>query len=220
MTANVWRCSGRGVVLALVATWAICAWTRADDPSGNTRTVSGQGTTEAAAKDTEKKREPSFSLRVRLKVETNDDDTRSLIESVVKRELRALGDVEAVDELANYEIEIVCVENTVAGRRTGFAISTVVHSPMDVDSFGKILDISIRPDANKDTTKELLLGFAKRRTRIETHELRIVPSDRLAKSCEAIVAEMDTKLFEFDRKVHRRLSDSKQQERRPPKGSD
>jgi len=124
----------------------------------------------------------------------------SEIESYVKRELRGLHDVSIEADLSSspdYLVEIVAVElENKAGTPTGYALSTVVVSPLSSDYISLVVSTC---GGNTNAYPGLIKSFSKY-SMAEKHDLRITDLDGLKTACEKIVAAIDSDCFETARK--------------------
>ena len=142
---------------------------------------------------------------IRVSVAVSAPETmRSETISFLTRELRALGDVEIVEDTPTYRVEVVALETAsrASTEPTGYAISAIVTRPVNLtlaktafELYGQGVDAELRSNLFKITEKtsaghEQILG----------HYLRIGPSDGLAKLCEGLIASIDGETFENARK--------------------
>lgn len=67
-------------------------------------------------------------VRVQLLIRA-DEDSQAVIENLLRKELRALGDVSLVNEKPDYEIRVIVMGSAVKEKNSGVAFSTVFLSP-------------------------------------------------------------------------------------------
>ena len=155
-----------------------------------------------------------WSASVVVKVSAQSELT-SQIESYVKRELRALHDVSLTEdqEHADYCISIVALQlSNRASDNAGYAISTVVSSPFKSETLSLIVSA-----AGGNTN--LLSAYSTNSTGLVTiqgHDLRIAPPNKLKRTCEELVAHIDSEYFEPDRQSFARMKAMLKQFRNPP----
>ena len=126
-------------------------------------------------------------FKVHVRVTIDDETTKSIFSSYVKRELRSLGDVDIVgvgDEW-EYMLDFVAIEQTYAStdRKTGtISIAWNVYK-----SASHLLDESSGLYFHGDVVFQPLL------------RLRVNSTENLDSSCKEIVAQFDTKNLEVIR---------------------
>jgi hypothetical protein len=142
-----------------------------------------------------------FSTKVMLTV-TAPEDIKSEIQSYIGRELRALADVTIVEEKPSWSISIIVVPTiTTAGRKLGFAFSTLITQPLHTEYLDKFAVCDEKSKANlrpSFTVAEIIQNFNLQTA--GSHELQVI--------CKRIIAEFDSKLLDFDRKAWQRSIES------------
>jgi hypothetical protein len=138
-------------------------------------------------------------IKVRVTVSAPDSMKAEAL-SFLTRELRALGDVEIVDTLPDYQIAVVALElsSRASTVTTGYAVSAIVGSPVKLTMLKNYLGDD---DANR------LFKVTGGCQQIYGHYLRITSPDRLAKLCESLIAEIDGDTFEGLRKSVRKFEE-------------
>ena len=145
------------------------------------------------------KQKPKF--RVAVLVGCDDENTKSFIESHIKRELRSLQDVEIVGIgiAGGYNLSIVAIEMKSSGRKNGtIAVSYVFTKTFDPfslrDKIKKLAKGNILPLQLDGEVTDLMWLHED-----PTHGLRTGITDALDKICKGIVVDFDTKMLEPDR---------------------
>lgn len=139
-----------------------------------------------------------FSVEVNVK--SDDENTKSLIESYLKRELRSLQDVEIVDTGKGIIIDIVSIEieYKVSGNKTGQmayayrfsrSASTEDDFPFITNYFTENRE-KIPVDVRLDLVKLVFFN--------ENYEMgiRYFQTNELKRECEALIAKFDTSVLE------------------------
>jgi hypothetical protein len=132
--------------------------------------------------------EPKFNVSVEV-----SGDATNEISSFLTRELRELPDVAiAAPGEAEYEISIVSLQISGAGRPTGFALSILATSRIDASAWSLIV-----------SSNELAVvqGVTKDLRTVELQKIKILPADGLKTSCQSIVADIDRTILERQRKL-------------------
>lgn len=126
---------------------------------------------------------------------TADNSIKSDIESYIKRELRALNDIDLYATKPDYEIQLIAIKpgNTIA-------ISVIVLNKLDFTAYLNNTLSSKGIDAK--TKKDLVDTFAVKES-IRQHFLYSDSAYNLSELCKSIVAKIDTDNFEFIRKLDR-----------------
>ena len=136
-------------------------------------------------------------IRVQLVISDKQEGFEYQIASYFTRELRKLGDVVLVDSFPHIRIGIVALQNTNrANYETGYTISICVTSrtcliPIRISAYNWM------PESKRvtfDQTLNTLDGI------LVEHMVRIVPPEGLQQECTEIVAEIDGRDFEAERK--------------------
>ena len=123
-----------------------------------------------------------------------DPRTSDQVEIFLKRELRSLGDVDVTDEDPDYILSIVPLKNqNQAGVVTGYTISVLLTSPVATNVLHYIVDADSLTNAQR---------FCSGLVRVEDHEVVVCPPGELRKTCEGLIATIDTQNFEPTRKVN------------------
>lgn len=132
---------------------------------------------------------------------TADTSIKSDIESYIKRELRALNDIDLYATKSDYEIRLVAIKPS-----NVVAISVIVLQKFDFTAYlnnslsSKIIDAK--------TKKDLIDTFAVKES-VEQHFLFSDSTYNLAELCKSIVASIDAKTFEKERELNRFLDSYK-----------
>lgn len=118
------------------------------------------------------------------------DDCRADAESYFRRELRSLGDISVDDGQPNYQLEVILEPNRLSGanRIIGYSASITVCSPLQADTLTFL-------SVTNPTAVATLTNYVS----ISTH--RLVANSDLRKLCSAVVTDIDTTIFEPDRKM-------------------
>lgn len=118
------------------------------------------------------------------------------LESLIKRELRGLHDVDIAETNGDFILEIVCAQATV-GPLPVYSLSVVFSQAADT-SLAKFYAIPERTGALESYLSTLREN--------KFHQSIVCGRDDLQKKCENIVAHIDTQYFETERKnFHRTL---------------
>ena len=140
-----------------------------------------------------------FSGRVQVDV-TARETIKGQIESYLTRELRSLGDVVVTDESPEWQLLVIAVETTSAGRVNGVALSVVVLKPLD-NTF--ILD------ATREEAKELVTVITSSAlVDYNGNSLRVGPLNGLRSMCDKIIVEFDTNELKPARKLWQSMIES------------
>ena len=143
-----------------------------------------------------------FDVRVDLVGE--DESTKNLIESYIKRELRSLQDVNIMpdDKYATYLLELVFVEPTyeASGRKKGdIAISYVFKEKFS--AYKELIPFLIKECPKlEDASKKLEIGLKTINLDIVYHHGVITDdTEEVTKLCKKIVANFDINVLEKQR---------------------
>lgn len=129
---------------------------------------------------------------------TADDPIKSDIESYVKRELRALGDIDLYASKPDYEIRLIAIQPGSA-----VAISTLVLQKFDFTVYlNKVLTSK---GVDEKTKKDL--SFLATKESVEQYFLNSHSINNLSEMCKSIVASIDADTFESERKLRRLIND-------------
>jgi len=136
------------------------------------------------------------TIKIGVSVDVSADDSiKSDIESYVKRELRALNDIDLYASKPDFEIQLVAIKPG-----TAVAISVVVLRKYDWTSYidrtlpSKIIDAKTK----NDLIKTLAVNES-----INQHFLFSDAAYNLSDLCKTIVARIDANTFEDERKLNR-----------------
>ena len=140
-----------------------------------------------------------------VSITCEDESLKNLIESNVKRELRALHDVEIVElwgDVYTYELTIVLLENERNGTKTGqLSIATMYMRKIPVRAlepyFSKPFPYDISADPNIHTDPNISLPFygGNYNLRVNSH-----PRADVKNYAQSIVAQFDIEMLEPQRK--------------------
>lgn len=144
-------------------------------------------------------RDFSDRFKVYVDVACDDESTKAAVESYIKRELRALRDVDIMTKRdATYFLGIVVLEDRLTdGRKVGYTIAYCYYSR--VARPPRLDHISGQTDEVRDYLR-LVESFA-----VLPPDLGLVagPKDSLKWLCERVVVKFDTGLLELIRKQRR-----------------
>ncbi len=129
---------------------------------------------------------------------TADDPIKSDIESYVKRELRALGDIDLYATKPDYEIRLIAIKPGSA-----IAISTLVLQKYDFTVY--LNNILTSKGVDEKTKKDL--SFLATKESVEQYFLNSNSIYNLSEMCKSIVASIDADTFESERKLKRLIND-------------
>ena len=129
---------------------------------------------------------------------TADDPIKSDIESYVKRELRALGDIDLYATKPDYEIRLIAIKPGSA-----VAISTLVLQKYDFTVY--LNNILTSKGVDEKTKKDL--SFLATKESVEQYFLNSNSIYNLSEMCKSIVASIDADTFENERKLKRLIND-------------
>lgn len=142
----------------------------------------------------------SRAIKVGLSVSSSDERLKNEITSYITREFRALKDVEIVNSSQEIELQVVVVPaRTINGTSLGFGISYIVVRPFNKDRLRNMLSEEHKSDPLTGMDSLLYLS---------DHQLELIPNDRLATSCQSLVANFDTEHLDGIRKFHTMLARS------------
>ena len=138
----------------------------------------------------------SFSVRVQVSVEADNETVKSKVVSYVNRELRSLSDVVITDTGPQYRLDILVLEGTfVPGTPTGvIALSTVLMKPLKETFRGQALKVLLE---NKGS--EWFFEYLKDQNLFISHWVQTGGTKDLRSLCEELVAVVDSKYFEAAR---------------------
>lgn len=119
--------------------------------------------------------------------------------SYFSRELRALSDIEIVDQDPDFIIEVVGVQNQVSGTTVGYTLSTVLLRVMRSD----IVDIVAGADQTPAIYKQGLRNYMEGAGHMLWHNVRATSIGNFPTTCRTIIADIDGHAFEEDRKTWR-----------------
>ena len=143
-----------------------------------------------------------FRFKVDVKISCDDENIKSTIESYIKRELRALRDVDIVtkfgktgvdNEDAVYFLEIVVVGDRITGYSIAYCFYSRVAHPPRLDHIHGLTEV-----------KDYLEGVKLLAVIPPTLGVMRGPAETLKEACEHIVVNFDTKLLDFTRTMRRR----------------
>ena len=117
------------------------------------------------------------------------------IESYIKRELRALNDIDLYSIDPDYEISLVAIE---PGEIV--AISVLVVSKTD---YTKFINRNLSSKNIDSKTREDLIQTLGTKKLVESHSLASNSVHRLAELCKSIVGDIDVSVFEPEREVRK-----------------
>lgn len=143
---------------------------------------------------------PKF--RVKVSVTCEDDNTKSLIESYIKRELRSLQDVEIIDTKHGFVIDIVAIEMEyeVSGNKTGYmAYAYRFSRSASLDDLPVITNYF---SENREKIPVEVRANLVNLYRLSEHYgmwIRFFKTKDLKSECEQLVANFDTGILEPDR---------------------
>lgn len=163
------------------------------------------------SKDTIEITELQFDVYVKLVCD--DNTTKTMIESHIKRELRSLGDVEIVDEdEAKYILNLITIShNTKIGNKTG-QVSIAVMSISKSIPVNALIELALTK--NTALPKKDVLAIVKKWESYPTlydfpdlyYLIVNIKDNDLPKTCREIVAEFDIKGLEPMRKFYKKLT--------------
>jgi hypothetical protein len=131
---------------------------------------------------------PKFNVSVEV-----SGDATNEISSFLTRELRELPDVAiAQPGEAEYEISIVSLKISVAGKPNGYALSILATSRIDASAWSFVVS---------SNELSVVQGITKDLRTVELQEIKILPPDGLKAICQSIVADMDRTILERQRKL-------------------
>jgi hypothetical protein len=142
------------------------------------------------------------TIRVQIDV-TASEAIKNEVSSYLKREFRALGDVEQVDKKPYLRIRIMAMSlSSVTGHNAGFALSVLVTRPVDVEWLNNYYSTTL--NANQ---LELLNALIKNSEGVFDTLLRIGGSNDLQQMCKKLVADIDADYIEPERKFEQKMDD-------------
>ena len=152
-----------------------------------------------------------FRVQVRI---TADSSLESRIGSIVRRELRALGDVVITDTNPEYKIEIIAMqlETGATKRVTGYAMTSSALHVIQPSEFSGFEDRSDGFFMSRELAKFLVeyFSFAGYGNPVD-YRLFAGSLDDLRVSCEKLVAGFDSEVLEFRRTILRRAREEREQ---------
>ena len=138
----------------------------------------------------------SFSVRVQVSVQAENESVTSKIVSYVSRELRSLGDVVVTDHEPKFRLRILAVELFASGTPTGsIAFATVLIKPFKESAQGQTLKVILE---NKDS--EWAFAYFKDKDLFITHWVHNGATKDLRSLCEDPVAKIDSQYIEPERR--------------------
>ena len=142
-------------------------------------------------------------LSVEVRVVSDDENTKPLIESYLKRELRSLQDVEIVDTGNRFLIVIVAFEPEykVSGNKTGYMAAAYRFSrTAHPDNYPHLRDYYFKNfEKIPQEVEDDLWRLRTFSESIYTMGVRFFDTDGLKRECEELVAKFDTKVLELER---------------------
>ena len=137
---------------------------------------------------------PKFHVCV--KVTSDDENTKTLIESYINRELRSLGDVKVVTSMdTSHFLKVVAAERDSHWHKTGsVAIAVCFYR------YSNIPEFYIKPDL-LEMWQDLYISSMYTEPRVLS---LLYPKKDLRRACEYITAIMDQEKFEPMRKIFNR----------------
>lgn len=126
---------------------------------------------------------------------TADDSIKSNVESYIKRELRALNDIDLYTSKPDYEIRLIAINPSNA-----VAISVIVIHKYD---FTEYLNNSLSSKTVGAKTKEEFIKTFAVQESVVQYFLRSDSASNLEQLCKSIVASVDTDTFERERTLNR-----------------
>lgn len=155
-----------------------------------------------------------YSTTVTLKI-TAEDEIKNQVYSYISRELRALGDVQllednsvwAVKSNTEWVIQIIAMQQENKDRRIiGWVMSSVILKPILRDRDFKlfILNKALKGEYDEKLWQEL---FEQLRTSciVSGHGIRSGSPEDLQSNCKDIVADFDSECLKESRKFHQQL---------------
>jgi hypothetical protein len=137
-----------------------------------------------------------FQISVEVRA---DDNTKPAVESYLKRELRSLRDVAVVDD-GHFKLSVIVVPIERTAGRSGYALSVAQITQFNTNLLTQF--------TYKLPTNELT-ELNKRVSEFPIHEghgVRVCGTDDLRKTCEAIIADIDTGWLEDYRRSSREIN--------------
>lgn len=140
---------------------------------------------------------PANAQTTKIKVDVDvsaDDSIKSDIESYIKRELRALNDIDLYASKPDFEIQLVAIKPGSA-----VAISVVVLRKYDWTSY---IDKTLPSKIIDTKTKNDLIKTVAISESINQHFLFSDTAYNLSDLCKTIVARVDANTFEYERQLN------------------
>ncbi len=145
-----------------------------------------------------KSRRDTEAFRITLSVDSSDE-SKSRIESYIRRELRSLGDVTLVETNSSVAIRLVGIDlKSRADRPQGYAISVVVAAPFPARAYLGMPMFACLTEHDRKNVEEGLRKYELP----EFHSLFVCGQDELKTSCDHIVAAVDSSVLEPQRKLN------------------
>lgn len=120
-----------------------------------------------------------------------DGGIKSDIESYVKRELRALNDINIYALNPKFEIQLVAIDPS-----SVIAISYVVIRKNDFTSY---VNTNVNPRITDPKVREFVTKSLAVKSYVSLHGIQSSSAELLESLCKRIVAKIDTDVFEFER---------------------
>ncbi len=156
-----------------------------------------------------------YSTTVTLEISAEEDEIKNQVYSYISRELRALGDVQLLEDNSvwavkgntEWVIQIIAMQQKdKAGRIIGWVMSSVILKPILRDRDFKLFMLSkaLKGEYDEKLWQEL---FEQLRTSciVYGHEIRSGSPEDLQSNCKGIVAKFDSKCLKESRKIHQQL---------------
>lgn len=137
---------------------------------------------------------PDIHYRVKVLVSSEDESTKSEIESHLKRKLRLLNDVDIVTDNPQYTISIISINDTVGERDIGVSISAIFISNYNMSEFKN--DFSPKKNTKESLTEYV---FDTERKEYKKASLHTGNRDDIDFICGRIAASFDQEILEHDR---------------------
>lgn len=148
--------------------------------------------------DTEKQKFPKFSTTVRLSI-TADEPLQNQIYSYISRELRSLGDVEIVNQDAEWVINVVAMTvHSKSGTELGVAFSTVVLGSSQ--TLKVLVDISELSKKEREAFYTMIPLYCT----FNGHSLETGDKEDIKTLCHVIVVDFDFDHLKPSRETHQR----------------
>lgn len=159
---------------------------------------------------------PKYSATVQLVVKSDDDALRSQVTSFLSRELRSLGDITIVDEKPFFLINVLVYKtHDMGGATIGFAMATHISRPLNASVLTDCAHFPAACLAGRvdDLRLQVLKVFIGDAAVTRDFDLTIGPLDQVQQTCQAIVADFDTKIVDEFRKLLSQMIETYQKAR-------